>query len=620
MALMDLMVLILIFLISFSIRFGVLYLPKTDSVYLLVFFVPFIGILIFFQFGLYRSVTRYVGFRALWNIVKAISLYSLILGVIILLSGLDNIPRSIILINWALLVLVICSLRLFARWILTKEIGALDTNFSGNKKRALIYGAGNTGVQLASALNQTKEYKIEGFIDDSKDLQRNIVWGLVVYSTDQIEMLVEKFKIDEVLVALPNISRARRFNIISSLEPYPFEVRTLPSYIDLAEGNVSVDDLKHVKIEDLLGRDPVKPNNELMSKNITRKIVMVTGAGGSIGSELCRQIIAHRPRVLILYEISELGLYNIEKELSDRSGISQVKIYPVLGSINNRGRLDRVLSSFNVNTLYHAAAYKHVPLVEYNSVEGIENNIFGTLNCAQASIENGVDTFVLVSTDKAVRPTNIMGATKRSAELILQSLSVDQKVTKFTMVRFGNVLDSSGSVIPLFKSQIKSGGPVTVTHKDVIRFFMTISEAVELVIQAGALGRGGDVFILDMGNPVSIDDLAKKMIKLSGLEIKNDSNPNGDIELTYTGLRPGEKIFEELLISGDTTKTENPRIMRAKEDMLNWSKLKPLLDSLYKEIINCNHEKIKLLLVEIVAEYKPQKKIADVLYNKGKNN
>jgi len=365
----------------------------------------------------------------------------------------------------------------------------------------------------------------------------------------------------------------------------------------------------------LLGRDPVPPNKKLLSKAVTGKIVVVTGAGGSIGSEICRQIINLKPKRLVLYEMSELALFSIEKELSNYNS-SQIEIYPVLGSVNNEDRLNSIFKHFKVDTVYHAAAYKHVPMVEFNNTEGVNNNVFGTLSCAQSAINNDVETFVLISTDKAVNPTNTMGATKRCAELILQALSKKQSGTKFTIVRFGNVLNSSGSVIPLFKNQIKDGGPVTVTDKRMTRYFMMTSEAVELVIQAGAMGEGGDVFVLNMGKPVEINMLAKKMIKLSGLKVKDESNPDGDIEIIYTGLRPGEKLFEELLIGENTIDTENPLIMRAREDMLSWDELMPILENLKMEVESGNNKKIRKLLIQLVPTFKPQSEIVDVLHKK----
>jgi FlaA1/EpsC-like NDP-sugar epimerase len=419
--------------------------------------------------------------------------------------------------------------------------------------------------------------------------------------------------VDEVLIAMPSTSRTKRRDIIDKLELYPVVVRILPGVVELAEGKITIGDLREISVKDLLGRDTIMANKDLLGKNITNKVVLVTGAGGSIGSELCRQIASLQPKTLILYEMSELALYTIERELSN-IGAYAMEVYPILGNINNKNRLISVFRHFGVDTVYHAAAYKHVPMVEFNNTEGVNNNVFGTLNCAQAAIDEGVETFVLISTDKAVRPTNTMGATKRSAELILQALTVKQSDTKFTMVRFGNVLESSGSVIPLFKEQIKEGGPVTVTDINIIRYFMTTSEAVELVIQAGAMGKGGDVFVLDMGDPVRIADLAKKMIRLSGLEIKDESNPNGDIEVKYIGLRPGEKLYEELLIGDNVSETDNPMIMRARENMLEWNELKLILDELEVAIQKCDQQKLRELLIKAVPDFKPQCDIQDILY------
>jgi FlaA1/EpsC-like NDP-sugar epimerase len=388
----------------------------------------------------------------------------------------------------------------------------------------------------------------------------------------------------------------------------------LPGVAELAEGKVSIGDLREVSIKDLLGRDVVEPNKELLSMNITKKVVVVTGAGGSIGSELCRQILFLKPKVLILYEMSELALYTIDRELSE-IGMPSVEILPILGSINNRKRLSNIFRRFGVQTIYHAAAYKHVPMVEFNNTEGVSNNVFGTLSCAQVAIDEDVETFVLISTDKAVRPTNTMGATKRVAEMILQALSVNQSGTRFTMVRFGNVLGSSGSVIPLFEKQIKDGGPVTVTDADIIRYFMTIPEAVELVIQAGAMGEGGDVFVLDMGKPIRIADLAKKMIRLSGLQVKDETNSDGDIEIKYTGLRPGEKLYEELLIGDNVLETDNSMIMRAQENMLVWDDLKSIMDGLELAIEKCDQQMLREFLIKAVPEFKPQCGIEDVLSN-----
>ena len=620
MLLVDSMLLVSILLASFSIRLGYWYFPQDDLIWV-IFGAPVVASIIFVRFGLYRAVIRYIGFKALWTVVQAVSLYALVWGVIGFMVAVDGIPRSVILINWMLSLLAIGGVRIAARFLLSNNVKFSIFNFefnvngnsNSNERRVLVYGAGDAGVQLIGALAHSDEYHPVGLIDDSKELQGQYISGLSVYSVDAIEKLIIKLKVDEILIAMPSASRAKRLAIISTLEPYPVHVRMLPGVAELAQGKVSVGDLREVSIKDLLGRDLVEANKDLLGKNITDKVVVVTGAGGSIGSELCRQIVFLEPKALILFEMSELALYTIEKELSN-IGIYSLDIYPILGSVNNKARLDNVFKQFDVDTIYHAAAYKHVPMVEFNNTEGVNNNIFGTLNCARAAIDANVETFVLISTDKAVRPTNTMGATKSSAELVLQALSANQTGTKFSMVRFGNVLGSSGSVIPLFKQQIKVGGPITVTNKDIIRYFMTISEAVELVIQAGAMGTGGDVFVLDMGEPVRIHDLAVKMIHLSGLEVKDESHLDGDIEIKYTGLRAGEKLYEELLIGDNVSETDNPLIMRAQEEMLAWDELKPVLDELSGAIDSCDHEKLRKLLIQIVPDFKPQCEISDVLY------
>jgi FlaA1/EpsC-like NDP-sugar epimerase len=602
----DSILLISILLSSFSVRLGYWYFPESDLIWV-IFGAPIIAIPIFIRFGLYRAVIRYIGFKALWTIVQAVSFYALLWGVAGFMAAVDGIPRSVILINWVLSLLAIGGVRIVVRALLGDRV-------NDNKKRVLVYGAGDAGVQLVSALEYSSEYHPVGLIDDSKELQGKYIRGLCVYSIRDIKDIINKLKIDEVLVAMPSVSRTRRLTIIDRLEPYPVLVRMLPGMTELVvEGKISIGDLHEVSLKDLLWRDKVEPNKELLGKNITNKVVAVTGAGGSIGSELCRQIMFLKPKALILYEMSELALYTIEKELSN-IGIHSIDIYPILGSVNNKSRLDNVFERFGVQTVYHTAAYKHVPMVEFNNTEGVRNNVFGTFNCAQSAIDNRVEIFVLISTDKAVRPTSTMGTTKRVAELILQALSAKQSTTKFTMVRFGNVLGSSGSVIPLFKQQIKDSVPVTVTDKNIVRYFMTTSEAVELVIQAGAMGTGGDVFVLDMGKPVRIDELAKKMIRLSGLEVKDESHPDGDIEIKYIGLRPGEKLYEEMLISDNVISTDNLMIMRAQENMLEWNKLKSILDELQVAIEKCDQQKLRELLVKAVPEFKPQCEIQDILY------
>ncbi len=614
MLLTDSILLVLVLLASFSIRLGYWYFPENDLIWI-IFGTPIVAIPIFIKFGLYRAIIRYIGFKALWAVVRAISLYALIWGVVGFMSAVEGIPRSVVLINWMLSMLVIGGVRIAARAVLCESADFKFLESSNKKKRVLIYGAGSAGIQLSSALERSYEYKPVGFIDDEKELLGVQIIGLYVYSLDGIDDVIDKFQVDEILIAIPSLSRAKRASIIEKLESYPILVRILPSVSELAEGKVSVADLREVNIKDLLGRDAVPPNKELLGKNISNKSVVVTGAGGSIGSELCRQIASLNPKTLILYEINELALYTIEKDLTTIENQS-INIYPILGSVNNNRRLSNVFKHFGVDTVYHAAAYKHVPMVEFNNTEGVNNNIFGTLSVAQVAIDTGVETFVLISTDKAVRPANTMGATKRGSELVLQALSSNQSITKFAMVRFGNVLGSSGSVIPLFKQQIKDGGPVTVTDKNITRYFMTTSEAVELVVQAGAMTIGGDVFVLDMGKLVKIDDLARKMIHLSGLEIKDESHPDGDIEIYYTGLRPGEKLYEELLIDNNVTQTEHPLIMRAEENFLPWDELKEIINGLRIAVDECDQKEIRELLIRVIPGFSPQCDIVDPLFDK----
>ena len=594
-----------ILLISFSIRLGYLYVPGSDLVWV-VLASPIIAVPIFVRFGLYRAVIRYIGFKALWSIVEAVSLYALLWSLIGFIASLDGIPRSVILINWLLGIVIIGGSRMLGRWLLS---GDQDQKMT----RVIIYGAGSAGRQLSIALTQSAEYRPVAFVDDNPQLQHQSINGIEVFSRKDLDRLVEKKNASEVLLAMPSISRIQRNEIIHFLEPYKLLVRSLPGVSDLAQGKVKVADLREVSIKDLLGRDSVAPNEKLLKIKIFDKVVMVTGAGGSIGSELCRQILFLKPKQLILFEISEYALYQIEREL-DEISMQNADILPILGSVQDSERLEKICKHFGVQTIYHAAAYKHVPLVEYNSSEGVLNNTFGTKAVAEVAIAAKVETFVLISTDKAVRPSNTMGATKRVAELVLQALSNQDHSTCFTIVRFGNVLDSSGSVIPLFKKQIKEGGPITVTDANMVRYFMTIHEAVELVIQAGAMCKGGDVFVLDMGEPVGIYDLATRMIQLSGLHVLDDNNPDGDIEIKCIGLRPGEKLYEELLVGDNTSETDNPLILRAKEAMLDWVILKPILDQLHEATKKSDQEKVRELLIEIVPDFKPQCDIVDLLF------
>jgi len=560
---------------------------------------------------MYQSITRYIGFKSIWSIFQAVSFYSLIWGIFgFMIVGTDQgIPRSVILINWLLTLIVIGGIRMLARWLLVN-------NHEINVTNVVIYGSGLAGRQLSIALMESDEYNPIAFIDDDSKIQGQSINEMKVVALTKLDSLIKKNNIKEVLLAMPSASRKRRNEIIELLEPFPLMVRSLPGVTELARGRVNVDDLREVSIKDLLGRESVGPNSGLLALNITDKVVMVTGAGGSIGSELCRQILLLNPKVIVLYEMSEFALYEIDRELTNSAFNKNIKLISLLGSVLNSKRLIHIFNKFGVQTIYHTAAYKHVPLVEFNNTEGVENNIFGTLNCAQAAINSKVETFVLISSDKAVRPTNTMGATKRYAEMILQALSSNQSDTCFTMVRFGNVLGSSGSVIPLFKKQIKEGGPVTITDKKMIRYFMTIPEAVELVIQAGAMGKGGDVFVLDMGKPIKILDLAIKMINLSGFQVKNQSHLEGDIEIKYTGIRPGEKLYEELLIGNNVSKTDNSMIMRAEEKSLNWSELELNLNSLKIAIYESDQQEIRDLLIKAIPEFNPTHVISDLLFVK----
>jgi len=610
---------------SFSLRWGELYIPKGDEWYLFAA-APFIAIPIFIRLGLYRAIIRYIEIKALWTIVQASTLYALLFAFVIYESAIKVIPRTVSPLNGLIILFLLASSRFIARWWLGEayfRVAGKKRRSESVKKPVVIYGAGSAGVQLAAALEQGRDFKAVAFIDDDKALHKRKINSLSIYPLSSLNYLIDKYSVSNILLAMPSAKHSRISELIRILETYKVHVMSMPGLSDIAEGRVSVDALQEVDIADLLGRDPVAPNKSLFEANINQKVVMVTGAGGSIGSELCRQIIKLKPRSLILYERSEFALYAIEKELnqliSKKTSVDIPEIIPILGSVTNSKRLEKTCQTLNVQTIYHAAAYKHVPLVEHNPGEAIYNNIFGTLYTAQAALKAKVELFVLISTDKAVRPTNTMGATKRFAELILQALSLkyaDQNSTRFTMVRFGNVLGSSGSVVPLFREQIARGGPVTVTDARIIRYFMTIPEASQLVIQAGALGQGGDVFVLDMGEPIRILDLAKRMIHLSGLEVKSEDSPDGEIEIQYTGLRPGEKLYEELLIGENVTETLHPRIMRAEEHVIKWNELEQLLASLEFAYKNDDFEEIRNLLKQAVSGFNPQCQISDILYQR----
>ena len=494
----------------------------------------------------------------------------------------------------------------------------IATSFLSEKsaeRRVVIYGAGSAGIQLVNGLRFSKEMKAVAFVDSNKDLHNTFISGIEVVSPKNLKKLIKRNKIDEVLIAMPSVAKSTLRNLLNEIEKFSIKVRILPGVEELAQGKVSVSELKEVDINDLLGREEVNADQELIKKNIREKVVMVTGAGGSIGSEISRQVLQNKPKLLIIFDLNEYSLYTIRQELEDKK--TRVKIKSILGDVRDQNRVKEVCETFGVETIYHSAAYKHVPLVEENPFEAVSNNIFGTLNCVLAANKSKVQTFVLISTDKAVRPTNIMGATKRFAELILQSLSAKNSAIedmKISMVRFGNVLGSSGSAIPLFQKQIREGGPLTVTDPKVIRYFMSISEAAELVIQAGAMGTGGDVFVLDMGEPVLILDLAEKLIRFSGMEIKSEQNPKGDIEIIFTGLRSGEKLFEELLIGDNVDTTEHGQIYRADEDFINWDKLDEYLNMLREAESSSDHEELRSIFKQTVSGYKPEKEIVDVIY------
>lgn len=576
-----------------------------------------ISLLSFVKLGLYRAVLRYMNTQAMWSIIAGVVLSTVYLTTLSFFLNAP-VPRTVPFIYASFCVLFVGGARLTVRAI----VGQITMR---RKEAVIIYGAGAAGRQLATALANGPEYSPVAFIDDDPKKYLALIQGVCVHAPSQIGNIAKQKSANKILLALPSASRSRRKEILNSIEKFKLQVMTIPGMADIVSGTNNLDEVKDVEIDDLLGRDSVMPRGDLMSANITNKTVMVTGAGGSIGSELCRQIVKNKPIKIVLFELSEFALYAIEKELSEycTSNNLSIEVLPILGSIQNKKLVESTFSTFNVQTVYHAAAYKHVPLVEHNVVEGVRNNVYGTYNVATAAINAKVDTFVLISTDKAVRPTNIMGTTKRMAELVLQGLSEVQNTTRFTMVRFGNVLGSSGSVVPLFRKQIKAGGPITLTHQDITRYFMTIPEAAQLVIQAGAMGVGGDVFVLDMGEPVKIKDLATKMVHLSGLEVKHKKRPNGDIEIKCTGLRPGEKLFEELLIGDNVTGTDHSRILSAHEVKMPWANLDPLLDKLKVACDDSDHPLIRNLLLQAPTAFSPTDGICDLNWQEnavGKTN
>ncbi|WP_312721875.1 polysaccharide biosynthesis protein [Stutzerimonas kunmingensis] len=598
---------------------------------------PVLAIPLFIRIGMYRAVMRYLGNDALITIAKAVTFSSLLLALAIYWYR-DTpalVPRSLVFNYWWISLMLLGGLRLLLRQYVLGDwyAGMLAVPFGRDDglTRVAIYGAGAAGNQLAAALRMGRAMRPVAFIDDDGDLANRVIAGLKVYNPRHIDQMICDMGASEVLLAIPSASRARRREILADLERYPLHVRSVPGFMDLASGRVKVEDLQEVDIADLLGRDSVAPDERLLAHCIQGKVVLVTGAGGSIGSELSRQILRLSPTVLLLLDHSEYNLYAIHAELEQQVGerALQLELIPILGSVRNADRLFDVMRTWGVDSVYHAAAYKHVPMVEHNIAEGVMNNVIGTVNCAQAAIQAGVSHFVLISTDKAVRPTNVMGSTKRLAEMALQALSRETAPvlygrvgvnhvnrTRFTMVRFGNVLGSSGSVIPLFREQIRRGGPVTVTHPKITRYFMTIPEAAQLVLQAGSMGQGGDVFVLDMGSPVQIVELAEKMIHLSGLSVRSESNPAGDIAIQFTGLRPGEKLYEELLIGDNVTPTQHPMIMSASEACLPWAEFCDVLDRLLQGLDCGDFEQVRLVMRATVDGYSPREEIVDWIHQR----
>ena len=573
-----------------------------------------IAIPVFTITGLYNAVLRYAGWYAVSSIARAVILYGVFFGTLTTVIVIDGTPRTLGFIQPLVLFFGLAGSRLLARfWLGGTYRSRLEKNAL---QRAVIYGAGAAGMELAVSLSRGREFKVIGFIDDDENLRGRTLHGLKISTPDSLYEIIRSGHVTHVLLAMPSVNRRRRKQIIEKIAKYGVIVRTLPSAVELADGRISINDVKELDFDDLLGRDVVEPDPTLMAKNISGKVVLVTGAGGSIGSEICRQIILYRPQKLLMLEISEAALYSIHHEIeSMKSIVDNIRVVPLICSVQDARNIREIVALWKPDTIYHAAAYKHVPMVEQNVVAAIRNNVFGTKNIAQAAIDLGVESFVLVSTDKAVRPTNVMGATKRLSEMVLQALVSESKSsTCLSMVRFGNVIASSGSVIPKFKHQIAMGGPITVTHPEINRFFMTIPEAATLVIQAGAMADSGDVFVLDMGEPIKIIDLARRMILLSGLTEKNSSNPSGDIAIKISGLRPGEKLYEELLIGNNPERTHHPKIMRANETYTPWGTLALELEILGR-VVESNDVPIALsMLKDLVNDFSPDGSLVDWMY------
>ncbi|MDX8413492.1 MAG: nucleoside-diphosphate sugar epimerase/dehydratase [Mariprofundales bacterium] len=611
MVIADSAMIVLALWLAFSLRLGEVFIPHLPQGWIFLSAV-LLALSVFAKMGLYRAVIYFIEMRVFWTVFQAVSLMVLAWGVLLLLMAPHGVPRSSIIIFWLIALLLISAVRVYMRWQL---IGVRQQRGKG-VSNVLIYGAGEAGTQLAVALRMSSDLYPVAFVDDDPALVTHEVAGLVVYGSDEMEGLFARENIDQVLVAIPSISPTHKSRILNLLQPFPVRVRMLPGLDVLTDGRVRVDAIRDINVEDLLGRDAAVARQDLLAASIVDKVVMVTGAGGSIGSELCRQIVRQQPRSLVLFEMSEFALYAIERELRQMDAAADIEIVPLMGSVHHFNRVKQVCLSFAVQTIYHAAAYKHVPLVEWNPIEAVHNNVVTTMHVAQAAMAAKVERFVLISTDKAVRPTNVMGASKRCAELVLQALDTQPSSTLFCMVRFGNVLGSSGSVVPLFRQQIEAGGPVTVTHPDITRYFMTIPEAAQLVIQAGAMGKGGDLFVLDMGDPVKIVDLAKKMIQLSGLMVDTDDLGGGGIAIQFSGLRPGEKLYEELLVGDHVEGTDHPLIMRANEAMIAWERLQVDIDAMERAAQDFDPEAIRDLLQAVVEGYQPATMIHDLMWRK----
>ena len=665
--------------LSFSLRLDNWYWPRggvNNPIVLLVLFAPMFAVPVFAHFGLYRAIIRYLGMRAVWSIVKAVMVYAALWGLVVFLSGVEGVPRSVVPINAMVAVLVVGGSRMFARWLLRKiedsfriKHAKKDAGADAVKhyqSRMVIFGAGEAGRQLAIGLGQSRECILLAFVDDGTELQGRDLMGVPIISQEKLPNFVASHQVDDILLAMPSITRKQRSVIIEHLRPLNVRIRTLPGLIAMAQGKADYADLHDLDINDLLAREPAEPDEVMLQQQVTGKTVMVTGAGGSIGSELCRQILQRKPKVLLLFELSEFSLYTLHNELIDtlhhltnekrnHGAVGLVPtIIPLLGSVADESRVSDIILTWKPNIIYHAAAVKHVPIVEHNIAECVKNNVLGTLVMAKVAIERQVERFILISTDKAVNPTNAMGASKRCCELILQALAAEQnpsfepmwdgkpseqvlRTTQLAMVRFGNVLGSSGSVVPYFRQQIAQGGPITLTHQDIIRYFMTIPEAAQLVMQTGAMAggpskgigagisadiSGGDgrvsseaeVYVLDMGEPVKIIDLAHRMVELSGFRVKDENTPEGDIAIEVVGLRPGEKLYEELLIGNNPQATQHPRIMKANEKFLPWSELQPMITILRIAAVNSDVMMIRSMLQQLVPEYQPDEKVVDWVY------